>query len=69
MKYLKGQKEKDAVRWMNKAAEIAGKALCFEAKCGAVIVRDGEIIGEGYNAPPLDKEKNRMCGKEFGPGK
>lgn len=54
---------------MEKAAEVAEKALCFKAKCGAVIVKSGEIIGKGYNAPPLDEEENRMCGKEFGPGK
>ncbi|MBI2637712.1 MAG: hypothetical protein HYW88_02320 [Candidatus Sungbacteria bacterium] len=59
MKYLTGQQEKEAIRWMNKAAEVAKKALCLKAKCGSVIVNDGEIIGEGYNAPPLDREENR----------
>jgi len=54
---------------MNKAVEVAKKALCLKAKCGAVIVKDGQVIGEGYNAPPLDKEENRVCNKEFGPGK
>jgi len=54
---------------MEKAGEVAKRALCLKAKCGTVIVKDGEIIGEGYNAPPLDKEENRMCSKEFGPGK
>lgn len=69
MEYLKDQKEKEAIQWMNKAAEIARKALCLKAKCGTVIVRDSEIIGEGYNAPPLDQEENRTCNKEFGSGK
>lgn len=59
----------DAIRWMREAAKIAGKALCLRAKCGTVIVKDGEVIGRGYNAPPLDKEENRVCGKEFGSGK
>jgi len=54
---------------MKEAAKIAEKARCLRAKCGTVIVKDGEIIGKGYNAPPLDKEENRMCDKEFGPGK
>jgi len=54
---------------MKKAAEVAGKSLCLRAKCGTVIVGNGEIIGEGYNAPPLDKEENRTCDKEFSPGK
>ncbi|MDP3780987.1 MAG: deaminase, partial [Nitrosopumilaceae archaeon] len=69
MEYLTGQQEKEAIQLMNKTAEIAKKALCLRAKCGTIIVKDNEIIGEGYNAPPLDKEENRMCDKEFGPGK
>ena len=54
---------------MEEAGRAAEKALCLKAKCGTVVVKDGEVIGEGYSAPPLDKEENRMCGKEFGPGK
>src|SRR3989344_4114295 len=69
MDYLKDQKEKDAIKWMNQAAKMAEKALCFKAKCGTVIVKDGEVIGEGHNAPPLDREENRTCDKEFGFGK
>jgi len=69
MKYLMGQQEKEVIKLMKKAAGIADKALCLKAKCGAIIVKDGEIIGEGYNAPPLDKEENRTCDKEFSPGK
>lgn len=69
MEYLKDQQEQEAIEWMNKAAEVAKQALCLKAKCGAIIVKDGKIIGIGYNAPPLDKEENRMCDKEFGLGK
>lgn len=69
MKYLKGQQEKEAIRWMNEAAKIAEGALCLKAKCGTVIVKDNEIIGQGYNAPPLDKDENRMCDKEVSAGK
>lgn len=54
---------------MNEAAKVASKALCLKAKCGTIIVSNSEIIGEGYNAPPLDKEENRTCEKEFGSGK
>lgn len=61
MEYLKGEKEKEAIVWMNRASEIAKSALCHRAKCGAVIVKDGIIIGSGYNAPPLDGEENRTC--------
>ena len=69
MQYLKEQQEQKAIEWMNWAVEVAKKALCLRAKCGAVIVQKGEIIGEGYNAPPLDKEEYRMCDKVFGLGK
>ncbi len=54
---------------MREAGKIAGRALCHKAKCGSVIVKSGAIIGRGYNAPPLDKEEHRTCGKEFGEGK
>lgn len=67
MEYLKGQQEKEAMEWMRKAAQVARKALCLETKCGTVIVSGNEIIGEGYNAPPLDKIDGRTCGNETGP--
>lgn len=69
MKFLKEQEEKEAIRWMQEAAKVAENALCLNAKCGTVIVKDGEIIGKGYNAPPLDKEENRTCNQDLGPGK
>ncbi|PJE64718.1 MAG: hypothetical protein COU90_00385 [Candidatus Ryanbacteria bacterium CG10_big_fil_rev_8_21_14_0_10_43_42] len=65
MKYLQNTEEQQAIEWMNEAAKIAEKALCLKAKCGTVIVKDGEIIGRGYNAPPLDDEKNRTCLDEY----
>jgi len=39
-------------RWMRRAIELAeqGEAL-GEVPVGAVIVRDGEVIGEGFNQP------------------
>jgi len=35
------------------AAKMAEKALCFKAKCGTVIVKDGEVIGEGITNQSL----------------
>lgn len=61
MKYLKDKEEEDAVGWMEKAALVAEKALCLRAKCGTVIVKNGEIIGSGYNAPPLDDVAHQAC--------
>jgi len=51
----------DEEYWMMRAAEVAKNALCLKAKCGTVIVKGNEIIGEGYNAPPLDDISNRTC--------
>ncbi|MDD5251858.1 MAG: deaminase [Patescibacteria group bacterium] len=61
MRYLADNERADAERWMRAAAEEAKKALCERDKCGAVIVRDGAMIGAGYNAPPRDDERYRMC--------
>lgn len=36
-------------KYMDKAYEQAEKSSCFRAKVGAVLVRDGEIIAQGYN--------------------
>jgi len=69
MKYLSGTKEKEAIKWFIRAAKVADKALCLRAKCGTVIVKNKKIIGQGYNAPPLDKKENRICHKNFTPGK
>ncbi len=42
----------DDVRWMRYALELAGRAAAVdEVPVGAVIVRDGEILGEGWNRP------------------
>ena len=65
MKYLQNKDEEQAIKWMKEAATVARKALCLKAKCGTVILKDGEIIGQGYNAPPLDDEKNRTCLDEY----
>lgn len=52
-------------QWMHAATEEARKATCERGKGGAVIVKDSEIIGRGYNAPPLGDERNRKCGIEM----
>lgn len=39
-------------RWMRRALELAAKAGdAGEVPVGAVIVRDGEVLGEGWNHP------------------
>lgn len=48
--------------YFRRAAEVATQATCLRARCGSVIVSpQGVIIGEGYNAPPLEDESQRRC--------
>jgi deoxycytidylate deaminase len=65
MRFLSGHEEEQAMQWMAVAAEVAVHALCLRDKCGTVIVNIGEMIGSGYNSPPLDDENNRTCLNEY----
>ena len=51
--------------WFQEAARVASAARCLRAKCGAVIVQNGEIIGEGYNAPPGDDCSLQKCDRSY----
>lgn len=69
MKRLVGG-ELGAVRpFFEAAAEVARQATCRNAKCGAVVVKGGKILGEGYNGPALGDETNRVCGVQYDPTK
>ncbi len=46
------------------AAEQARRATCDKAHCGCVIVSNDQIIGRGYNSPPLNDEVNRRCDRD-----
>jgi deoxycytidylate deaminase len=61
MRFLAGEEEQEALAWTMEAAVEARRALCLRAKCGTVVVKDGEIIGRGYNAPPQDNPEYRTC--------
>ena len=53
-------------KWFEEAERVAQGALCARAKCGAILVSaEGEIIGEGYNAPPKDDLANAKCDEQF----
>lgn len=65
MKFLAGEEEREATKWTAEAAAQARLALCLRAKCGAVIVKDGEVIGRGYNAPPQDNPEYGTCLNEY----
>lgn len=61
MEYLVMEKEKIAFKYIKKAKEVARKSKCKRAKCGCVIVKSSEIIGEGFNSPPDERENQRRC--------
>lgn len=42
----------------------AKKATCTRSKCGAILLKDGEIIGTWYNSPPNSLESQRRCSCE-----
>lgn len=54
MRYLSGEKEKTAIDYLLQAATVAKDAKCLRSKCGSIIVKDGVVIGAGYNSPPGD---------------
>lgn len=52
--------------YFEEARRTALQATCNRARCGSVIVdAGGQIIGRGYNAPPLGDESQRMCDVEL----
>ncbi len=54
MRILTGIEESIAKGYLDLAADFAKDAFCYRSKCGSVIVNNNEIIGWGYNSPPLD---------------
>lgn len=49
-------------QYFKQAAEIAKQATCYQARCGSVIIStEGEVIGTGFNAPPLGDDIQRQC--------
>lgn len=61
MKYLSGEEEQQAREYLQQAAKIALQATCQRDRCGSLIVKDNEVIGTGFNSPPLNKESQRRC--------
>lgn len=43
-----------AIKFLASAGREAENSTCFRKKCGAVVVKSGEVIGKGYNSPPGD---------------
>ena len=52
------------MQYILRAAEVAKESTCLRSKCGSVIVKDGEIIGEGFNSPPGNSSGRCSCEKD-----
>ena len=65
MKKLTGSEEKEAMGWIEEAANVARQSPCLRAHCGSVIVKNGEIIGRGFNSPPQNNPEYRTCMNEY----
>lgn len=59
MRVLTGAERDQAEHFMQEAVLVARQAICDDAHCGAVIVKDGEIVGRGFNAPPTGTKTKR----------
>jgi len=55
MRYVTDEKEIEEIKkYMEIAAEEAKKSTCKKSQRGAVIVKDGKIIGKGYNKVTIE---------------
>ncbi|MDX9970368.1 MAG: deaminase [Candidatus Gracilibacteria bacterium] len=51
-------------KYFKLASDLAKTATCLRSKCGSIIVKNGEIIGQGVNTPPQNLESERRCDNE-----
>jgi|ERR1041384_50447 deoxycytidylate deaminase len=65
MHVLEGNDAQEALTWFDKCAEVASRSLCLRALCGAIIVKNGELIAEGFNSPPQNRHEYRTCLNEY----
>ena len=63
MQYLSGEEKEKASYYLGVAAGIAKQSCCLRSKCGAVIIKDDAIIGEGFNSPPGNSQLD-TCAKD-----
>lgn len=61
MDVLFGVDEVEALKFIDKAKDVAFNSSCARSKCGSVIVKDGLIIGSGFNSPAGNLENQRRC--------
>jgi dCMP deaminase len=55
MRYATAYETKKMEKFIKIAAKEAKKSTCKKSQRGVVIVKNGEIIGRGYNKPTIEK--------------
>lgn len=63
MRILNGEEARKAQEYVETAVQEAKLSPCFRAQCGSVVVKDGVILGKGFNSPPQN-EKLKKCLKD-----
>lgn len=61
MELLSGEEYETALKYLKESARHAKEATCQRAKGGSVIVKNNEVIGNGFNSPPANLETQRRC--------
>jgi dCMP deaminase len=62
---LSGKELEVAEKYLDIAALAATRATCLRSSCGAVVVKDGVVLGTGHNSLPGDCAPE-VCLKEIG---
>ena len=61
MRYIKDSEAQGLKAYFDKCLELARNSDCKEAQYGAIIVKDGKVIGEGYNHVPDELREKYDC--------
>ena len=61
---MKISNDSESEKFIEETITIAKSSTCERSKCGSIVVKDGEIIGKGFNSPPKDLESERRCNTE-----
>lgn len=61
MEFISKKDENNIKIYFDKSVDEALKSTCLRSKCGSVIIKDGKIIGKGFNSPPKNLESQRKC--------
>ncbi len=61
MKIIPHSETQELLPFIEQVTVVARQATCNDAHCGSIIIKDGEIIGSGFNSPPGEEESERRC--------